>query len=51
MLASYDDLDVEYYVANQVIPASARILAIFNVKEEEPYPTKQSRTGLTELFQ
>lgn len=50
MLASYDDLDVEYYVTNQAIPAASRILAMFGIKEEELYPTKQLPTNLAEFF-
>ncbi|MEM2102277.1 MAG: DNA polymerase domain-containing protein [Candidatus Bathyarchaeia archaeon] len=51
MLASYDDLDIEYYVTNQAIPAASRILAMFDVKEEELYPPKQQqKTSLTEFF-
>ncbi|MEM2110679.1 MAG: DNA polymerase domain-containing protein [Candidatus Bathyarchaeia archaeon] len=34
-LASYDEVDVEYYVTNQVVPAASRILSMFNIKEEE----------------
>jgi DNA polymerase I len=50
MLASYGDVDFEYYITNQVVPAAARILAMFNVKEDELYPSKQSETNLTEFF-
>ncbi len=34
-LASYDDVDIEYYATNQVLPAASRILSVFGVKEEE----------------
>src|SRR5271157_1865019 len=34
-LASYDDVDVEYYVNKQVVPAAARILESFGVQEEQ----------------
>ena len=44
ILASYDEIDIEYYVTNQVIPAAARILFIFNIKEEELLPPKSPRT-------
>jgi DNA polymerase I len=30
-----DEVDVEYYVTNQVLPAAARILGFFKVTEEE----------------
>jgi DNA polymerase I len=35
MLASYDDVDLEYYVSKQVVPAAARILESFGVTEEQ----------------
>jgi DNA polymerase I len=51
MLASHDDLDIEYYITNQAVPAASRILAMFGVKEEELYPPKQQpKTSLTEFF-
>ncbi|HVP16923.1 MAG TPA: DNA polymerase domain-containing protein [candidate division Zixibacteria bacterium] len=34
-LASYDDVDIEYYVSKQVVPAAARILESFGVTEEQ----------------
>jgi DNA polymerase I len=33
-LASYDEVDTEYYVTNQVLPAASRVLAMFNIKED-----------------
>lgn len=50
MLASEKDLDTEYYITNQVVPAAARVLAMFGIKEEELYETKKSKTSLTEFF-
>jgi len=53
MLASYDDVDMEYYVAKQIVPAAARILESFGVTEEQ---LLQSKTGgketrkLTDFF-
>jgi DNA polymerase I len=32
--ATYDEVDLEYYVTNQVVPAASRILALFGIKEE-----------------
>jgi len=40
MLASYDDVDIEYYVSNQVVPAASRILAMFDIAEEGLLPSK-----------
>jgi DNA polymerase I len=35
MLSSYDEVDLEYYVEKQVVPAAARILESFGVTEEQ----------------
>jgi len=35
VFAKYDEVDVDYYITNQVVPAAARILSFFNVSEEE----------------
>jgi DNA polymerase I len=35
VFASYDELDMEYYVSKQVVPAAARILEFFGITEEE----------------
>jgi DNA polymerase I len=35
VFAKYDEIDVDYYVTNQVLPAAARILGFFDVTEEE----------------
>jgi len=35
VFASYDDVDVEYYVSKQVVPAAARILESFGITEEQ----------------
>ena len=42
-LASYDEIDIEYYVTNQVIPAALRVLSLFGVKEEELIPPKSAK--------
>ena len=42
--ATVKDIDAEYYVANQVIPAAFRILEILGVSEDQlPKPTAQRR--------
>lgn len=33
--ASYDDVDIEYYVRKQIVPAASRILESFGVTEEQ----------------
>jgi len=35
MLASFDEVDTEYYVTNQIVPAASRILTMFSISEEE----------------
>ncbi|MCD6593367.1 DNA polymerase II [Candidatus Bathyarchaeota archaeon] len=35
VLASYEDVDVEYYIKNQIVPAALRILSMFGVKEKD----------------
>jgi len=35
VFAKYDELDLDYYITNQIVPAAARILEFFNVSEEE----------------
>ncbi len=34
-LANLENVDTEYYINNQIIPASLRILKVLGVKEEE----------------
>jgi len=50
MFATEKDVDTEYYVANQVVPAAARILAMFNVREEELYGTRMGKTSLSDFL-
>jgi DNA polymerase I len=33
-LSTIDDIDVEYYVNSQVVPAAMRVLSVFGIKEE-----------------
>jgi DNA polymerase I len=33
--ALYDEVDVDYYITKQIVPAAARILEFFGVKEED----------------
>lgn len=53
VLATYDNVDLEYYVTKQIIPAAARILESFGITEEQllaakPNP-KETKT-LTDFF-
>lgn len=34
-MATYDDIDVDYYVSNQILPAALRILGMFQITEED----------------
>jgi len=46
VLASYNEVDLEYYVSNQIVPAASRILAMFGITEEELLPSKTPKTLL-----
>jgi len=49
-LASYDDVDIEYYVTNQILPAASRILSMFGISEDKLLPPTETRaTTLTEF--
>lgn len=43
-LGSYDEIDVEYYVSKQVVPAASRILAVFGISEDEMLSAKTPKT-------
>ncbi len=43
VLASYDEVDTEYYVKNQIVPAASRILSMFEIADEELLPAARSR--------
>ena len=46
-LASYQEIDTEYYVKKQVVPASLRILSIFGVKEKDLLSIQEMRKPRT----
>jgi DNA polymerase I len=53
MLASYDEVDMDYYVSKQVVPAAARILEGFGITEEQllaPSVEEKETKKLTEFF-
>lgn len=50
VLVSYGDVDTEYYVSNQVVPAVKRILSMFGITEGELLPSKTVKT-LTEFVE
>jgi len=42
-LASYGEVDTEYYVTNQVLPAASRILTMFGIAEEQLLPSAEAK--------
>jgi DNA polymerase I len=42
MFATYDEVDIEYYVTNQVVPAAARVLECFGITDEQLLMAKAS---------
>jgi len=42
-LASYDEVDTEYYVTNQVLPAASRILTMFGIMENQLLSSMQAK--------
>ncbi len=53
MFASYDEVDIEYYVSKQVVPAAARILESFGITEEQLLASKveeKETRRLTDFF-
>ena len=53
MFATYEEVDVEYYVAKQVVPAAARILARFGISEQQLLESETEEKGskkLTDFF-
>jgi DNA polymerase I len=53
MLASYDEVDIDYYVTKQIVPAAARILGSFGVTEEQMLQSKteeKETRKLTDFF-
>jgi len=47
-MATYDDIDLDYYIRKQIIPVALRVLKIFGVKEEELLAGE--RRGLMAFF-
>lgn len=53
MFASYDEVDIEYYVSKQVVPAAARVLESFGITEEQFLASKveeKETRRLTDFF-
>ena len=49
VFASYEELDIEYYITNQIVPAAARILSMFGIKEKDLLAPTKPKT-LTDFF-
>jgi DNA polymerase I len=49
VFAKYDEVDVDYYVTNQVVPAAARILGFFGVTEKELISEKKESEEVRSL--
>jgi DNA polymerase I len=49
VFASYDEIDVEYYVSKQIVPATARVLESFGITEEELLTSKVEEKGNRKL--
>jgi DNA polymerase I len=46
VLSSIKEVDVEYYVTNQIVPAASRILTLFGISEDALLPLKVARNLL-----
>lgn len=44
VLASLDEVDVEYYVSKQVVPVASRVLSVFGIAEDELLPCEKPKT-------
>jgi DNA polymerase I len=44
VLSSYEEVDVEYYVTNQIVPAASRILTLFSISEDALIPSKGTKS-------
>lgn len=44
VLASLDEVDVEYYVSKQVVPVASRVLSVFDIAEDELMPSDKPKT-------
>ena len=44
VLASPDEIDVEYYVSKQVVPVASRVIAMFGIAEDELIPSDKPKT-------
>lgn len=50
VFASYDEIDIEYYVSKQVLPVASRILSMFGIAEDQLLPVKTTKTTTLSEF-
>jgi DNA polymerase I len=52
MFASYDEVDMEYYISKQIVPAAARVLESFGITDEQLLTSQVEEKGtkLTDFF-
>ncbi len=50
VFAKYNDVDVEYYVTNQIVPAATRILRFFRITENELLSQKEEIKNLLDFM-
>jgi DNA polymerase I len=50
VFAKYDELDFDYYITNQVLPAAVRILSFFDITEAELLKETKEREEVTSLM-
>jgi len=46
ILSSIEEVDVEYYVTNQIVPAASRILTLFGISKEALIPSEKAKSLL-----
>ncbi len=44
VFASYNEIDIEYYVSKQVLPVASRILGMFGITKDQLLPAKTAKT-------
>ncbi|MGB9842148.1 MAG: DNA-directed DNA polymerase [Candidatus Bathyarchaeales archaeon] len=50
VFATYDEVDTEYYVTKQVVPAAARVLEFFGITEDELLKPRKKEGGARSLM-
>ena len=50
VLTMYDQVDTEYYVTHQVVPAASRILTMFDITEDKLLPSAEAKPKTLDEF-